>query len=58
MKTTVSLETKDVREALARFLNIPTENVIPQRYGFAVTGMNASDIAKKIYGEKGTNQND
>ena len=32
MKTTVQLENKDVREIIAKFLHIPVENVIPNRY--------------------------
>ena len=51
MKTTVQLESKDVREIIARFLGVPLENVIPQRYNFAIADMSAEEIAKKI-GEK------
>lgn len=51
MKTTVQLESKDVRLIIARFLAVPLESVIPQRYGFAVAGMSAEEITEKI-GEK------
>ena len=51
MKTTVQLESKDVRLIIARFLTVPLESVIPQRYGFAVAGMSAEEITEKI-GEK------
>ena len=49
MKTTVQLETKDVREIISRFLGIPTEDVIPNRYSFSVANMSADEIEKRIY---------
>ena len=48
MKTTVQLESKDVRAIIARFLGLPIEDVIPQRYGFAVAGMSAEEIERRI----------
>lgn len=48
MKTTVQLETKDVRAIIARFLGISQEDVIPNRYNFSVAGMTAEEIEKKI----------
>lgn len=36
MKTAVQLESKDIRAIIARFLGVPEENIIPQRYGFSV----------------------
>ena len=57
MKTTVSLESKDVREIIAKFLGVKTENVIPSRYSYSVTGMEAGEIARLIYG-KGDKDND
>ena len=57
MKTTVSLESKDVREIVAKFLGVKTEQVIPNRYSFSITGMEASEIARLIYG-KGDKDND
>ncbi len=50
MKTFVSLESKDARAIIAKFLCIPIENVIPQRFGFGITGMEAAEIARRIYG--------
>lgn len=57
MKSTVSLESKDVREIIAKFLGVKTENVIPSRYSYSVTGMEAGEIARLIYG-KGDKDND
>lgn len=48
MKTTVQLESKDVREIIAKFLQIPVEDVIPNRYSFSVANMSVEDIGKKI----------
>lgn len=50
MKTTVTLESKDVREIIARFLGVKVEDVIPNRYSFGVANMPAQVIAEKIYG--------
>lgn len=51
MKTTVQLETKDVREIIAKFLGVSTEDVIPNRYSFSVANMSAEEIERKINGE-------
>lgn len=48
MKTTVQLGSKDVRTIVARFLGLALEDVIPQRYGFAVAGMSAEEIERRI----------
>lgn len=48
MKSTVTLETKDIREIIAKFLGISQEDVIPNRYTFSVSGMTAEQIAEKI----------
>ena len=48
MKSTVTLETKDIREIIAKLLGIPLEDVIPNRYTFSVSGMTAEQIAEKI----------
>ena len=48
MKTTVQLENKDVREIIAKFLQIPIESVIPNRYNFSIENMSAEEIAKRI----------
>ena len=54
MKATVSLETKDVRQIISNYLNIPLENVVPNRYSFSIIGMDASAIAAKVYGGPAT----
>ena len=48
MKTTVQLESKDVREIIAKFLGVQVEDVIPNRYNFSVANMSAEEIEKKI----------
>lgn len=48
MKTTVTLEGKDVRAIIARFLGVPEEKVIPLRYNFSVEGMTAEEIERRI----------
>lgn len=48
MKSTVTLETKDVREIIAKFIGISQEDVIPNRYTFSVSGMTAEEITEKI----------
>ena len=48
MKTTVQLESKDVREIIAKFLGVKLEDVIPNRYSFSVVGMTAEEIERKI----------
>ena len=53
MKMTIQLDNKDVREIIAKFLQIPVEDVIPNRYSFSVANMSAEDIGKKIKGEEG-----
>ena len=48
MKTTVQLDSKDIRAIIAKFLCIPEEKVIPMRYNFAIEGMSAEEIEKRI----------
>lgn len=48
MKTTVQLDTKDVRAIIAKFLQIPVDDVIPNRYSFGIAGMSAEEIEKRI----------
>lgn len=50
MKTTVQLDSKDVREIIAKFLGVSVEDVIPNRYSFSVANMDAEEIARKIKG--------
>ena len=48
MKSTVQLETKEVRIIIAKFLDVPVEDVIPGRYSFSVINLSAEEIEKKI----------
>lgn len=50
MKTTVQLDSKDVREIIAKYLGVSVEDVIPNRYSFSVANMDAEEIARKIKG--------
>lgn len=50
MKTTVQLESKDVREIIAKFLEVKVDDVIPNRYSFSVANMSAEEIEKRING--------
>ena len=56
MKTiqAVQLDSKDTREIIARFLGIPIERVIPNRYNFSIEGMSAEEIERKITGTERT----
>lgn len=51
MKTTVTLESKDVREIIAKFLGVKIEDVIPNRYSFAIANMSAEEIERRINGK-------
>ena len=53
MKTTVQLESKDVRTILAKFLGVKLDDIIPNRYSFSVANMSAEEIEKKIKGNDG-----
>lgn len=48
MKTSVSLDTKDVRVIISKFLNIRIEDVIPNKYSYSVVGISESDIMQKL----------
>ena len=50
MKTLVSLESKDVRVIIAKFLGIPEDDVKPERYTFSIANMSAEEIAEKMKG--------
>ena len=52
MKTTVQLESKDVRTILAKFLGVKVDEIIPNRYSFSVANMSAEEIEKKIKGDE------
>ena len=51
MKPMISLDSKDVREIIARFLEVRIEDVIPNRYNFSVSGLTAEQIEAKIRGK-------
>lgn len=53
MKTTVQLESKDIREIIALFLDVPLEDVLPNRYSFSVASLSASEIEAIINKKKG-----
>lgn len=48
MKPTVQLDGKDVRLIISKFLGIPLDDVIPQRYSYSIVGMSAEEIEKRI----------
>lgn len=48
MKTTVQLESKDVRVIIAKYLGVKIEQVIPNRYSFGIEGLSAEEIERKI----------
>lgn len=48
MKTQVTLESKEVRTIIASFLGIQEEKVIPLRYSFAIEGLSAEEIERRI----------
>jgi len=50
MKTQITLDSKEVRTIIAKFLGVKEEQVIPMRYNFAVEGMTAEQIAEKLKG--------
>ena len=52
MKTAVTLETKEVRQIIAKFLRIREEQVIPQRYNFSVEGLSQEEIEQRIRGNE------
>lgn len=50
MKSTITLDSKDVRIILAKFFEVPLEKIIPNRYNFSIEGMTAEEVEKKIKG--------
>lgn len=48
MKTTVNLESKDVRLIIAKFLGVKLEDVIPNRYSYGIANMSAEEIERRI----------
>lgn len=48
MKTTVQLDSKDVRIIIAKFLGVAVDDVIPNRYSFSIANLSADEIERKI----------
>lgn len=48
MKSTVQLDGKDVCTIIAKFLGIPEDQVIPMRYNYAIEGLTAEEIEKRL----------
>ena len=48
MKQQITLEGKDVRRIVSKFLDVPEEQVIPLRYNFAVEGLSIEEIERKL----------
>lgn len=48
MKTQITLDSKEVKTIIAKFLGIKEEQVIPLRYNFAVEGISEEQITEKL----------
>ncbi len=48
MKQQITLDSKEVRKIIAKFLGITEEQVVPLRYNFAIEGMSAEEIERKM----------
>ncbi len=48
MKTQITLDSKEVKTIIAKFLGISEEQVIPLRYNFAIEGLSAEEIERKL----------
>lgn len=48
MKQQITLEGKEVRTIIAKFLDISEDQVIPLRYNFAIEGMTIEELERKI----------
>lgn len=46
--TTVTLDGKEVRAIIAKALKIPIANVKPLRYNFAIEGIPAEEVERKV----------
>lgn len=44
----VTLDSKELRAIVAKALNIPLERVTPQRYGVAINGYTAEQVAELL----------
>ena len=47
MKTQITLDSKEVKTIIAKFLGISEEQVIPLRYNFAIEGLTVEEIERK-----------
>lgn len=48
MKTQITLDGKEVKTIIAKFLGISEEQVIPLRYNFAIEGLSVEEIERKL----------
>ena len=48
MKTQITLDGKEVKTIIAKFLGISEEQVIPFRYNFAIEGLSVEEIERKL----------
>lgn len=48
MKTQITLNGKEVKTIIAKFLGISEEQVIPLRYNFAIEGLSVEEIERKL----------
>ena len=48
MKTQITLDSKEVKTIIAKFLGVSEEQVIPLRYNFAIEGLTVEEIERKL----------
>lgn len=48
MNSGIILDSKDVKEIIAKFLGISIDNVVPTKYSFMITGITEEEIKKKM----------
>ena len=48
MKQQITLESKELREIVAKALDIPEKQVVSLRYGIAIEGLSAEDVEQRI----------
>ena len=48
MKVQLTLENKEIKAIIAKFFEIPVDNVIPLKYNFSIVGIDAETVAKKL----------
>lgn len=49
MKQQITLDGKEVRTIIAKYLGISEDQVIPLRYNFAIEGMTIQELEQKIH---------